>query len=222
MKNKNTFAGYQEAKQTGREAIMDEFLAYLKSTRIRAAHPTALADLVARHISTVQGKPCSTSTLMRNSRYKAKILTHQADQQSPGANALDKRTVKDPTARALMASSDLEASNLKRELERLRIYTTALEEEVDQQRSKGTRALPAPDVDGSARAAAGVSDAEFKFIRTCQALRSVVSHFSILMQLDTSERRILDTSKRRDNVIASKETAGPFFEWLSSIPGALK
>lgn len=219
MKNKNTFAGYQEAKQTGREAIIDEFLAYLKSTRIRAAHPTALADLVARHISTVQRKPCSTSTLMRNPRYKAKILTHQAEQQAPGAKALDKRTVKDPTARALMASSDLEASNLKRELERLRIYTASLEEELDKQRGNGTSSLPEPDAHGKVGGAAGVSDVEFRFIRTCQALRSVVSHFNILMQLDTSECRILDTSKRRDNVIASKETAGPFFDWLSRTSG---
>lgn len=223
MKKRNTFAGWQEAEQTGREAIIDEFLVYLKNTRIRAAHPTALADLVARHISTVQGKPCSTSTLMRNIRYKTKILTHQAEQQAPGTKALDRRSVKDPTARALLTSSELEASNLGREAERLRIYTKSLEEELDKARSSSHPSLTALSVAGESGAADGsVPEAEFKFIRTCQALRAVVSHFNIVVELDTSERRILDKSKRRDNVIADKELSGPFFEWLGRQPGGTK
>jgi hypothetical protein len=214
MKKRNTFAGWQESKQTGREAIIDKFLIYLKNTRIHAAHPTALADLVARHISTVQGKPCATSTLMRNARYKTKILTHQAEQQAPGVKALDRRSVKDPTARALMTASELEASNLAREVERLRIYAKSLEEELDGARGSGHLSLAVPDSRGSVVEAVGVSDAELNFIRTCQALRSVVSHFYVVIELDTIERRILDKSKRRDNVIAGMETAAPFFDWL--------
>lgn len=217
-KNKNPFGNWQESTQSGRELIIDNFLTYLKSTRIRAEHLTALADLVARHISTVEGKPCATSTLLRNLRYKTKLLTHQAEQKAPGAKALDTRSVKDPTARALMASSQLEAGNLGRELDRLRIYTASLENEVDQLRSKQNGALPSPCADPSGSGAARISDAELNFIRTCQALRSVVSHLNVVLELDTSERRILDRSKRRDNVIVSKEMAGPFFDWLATLP----
>jgi len=219
MKNRNPFGNWQESSQSGRELIIDNFLAYLKSTRIRAEHPTALANLVARHISTVEGNPCATSTLLRNLRYKTKLLTHQAEQQAPGAKALDTRSVKDPTARALMASSELEAGNLGRELERLRIYTTSLESEVDQLLSKRVPSLPSPCADPSGSGAARISDAEVNFIRTCQALRSVVSHLNVVLELDTIERRILDRSKRKDNVIVDKEMAGPFFDWLATLPG---
>jgi len=118
-----------------------------------------------------------------------------------------------------MASSELEASNLARALDRLRIYTKSLEEELDKVHSGRHRSVATSSVHD--KADQGVTDAEFKFIRTCQALRAVLSHFNIVVQLDPGERRILDKSKRRNNVIAAKETAGPFFEWLANIPGAL-
>lgn len=220
MSGRNTFAGYQEAKQARRETIIDEYLEYLKTTRIRATHVTALADLVARHISTIEGKPCATSTLMRNLRYKTKLLTHQARQQSPGTHNLDEKSVKDPTAKALLASSNLEASNAVRELERLRIYASSLEAQLDTQGGSKAAPLSAPSLLAPRPGDIGVSDAEFRFIRTCQALMSVVAHLSIILELDPRGKRILDKSKHRNNVIATEETAGPFFEWLKSIPGA--
>lgn len=205
------FAAWQEANQVRRETIIDDYLGFLAKTRVKVRNPTDLADLVARHISEVEGEPCNKATLLRNPRYKTKILTYQAKSLAPGAKALNPRAVTDPTAKVLVTNAQLEAGNLKRELDRLNIYVTALEEQVDQLQSQG-RQLPSPTT--TADSASLLSNYEFRFIRTCQTLRSLLSHLNTVVQVDTSSQCILDRSKRRDNVIADKEVAGPFFEWL--------
>ncbi|MCC7543960.1 MAG: hypothetical protein IT506_00530 [Aquabacterium sp.] len=210
------FAAWQEAKQVRRETIIDDYLGFLAKTRVKVRNPTDLADLVAKHISEVEGEPCNKATLLRNARYKAKILTYQARSLVPGAKALNPRAVTDPTAKVLITSAQLESGNLKRELERLNIYVTSLEEQVDQLQRQG-RQLPGPP--DSAGSGAPLSDHEFRFVRTCQALRSLLSHLNMVVQVDTSTQRILDMSKRRDNIIVDKEVAGPFFEWLASQGG---
>jgi hypothetical protein len=217
MKGKNTFAGWQESEQLAREEIIHNFLEYLRTTRIRAETVTALADLVARHIASVQGEPCSPSTLLRNKRYKSKLLTHQALLQAPGAKAIDRRSVTDPAAKALITTSELAESNLAREVERLRIYAASLESEIDMARNR-TDSSVTPALSSSQREEPLVSDAEFRFIKTCQALLSLVKHFELLVDLDTGSRRILDKSKRRDNVIVDKELSGAFFGWLARTP----
>lgn len=211
------FAAWQEANQVRREKIIDDYLGVLAKTRVKVRNPTDLADLVARHISQIEGQPCNKATLLRNARYKAKLLTYQAKSLAPGAKALNSRSVTDPTAKALITSAQLESGNLKRELERLNIYVTSLEEQLDQLQSQG-RQLPSPA--DTAESASRLSDYEFRFIRTCQALRSLLSHFNMVVQVDTSSQCILDMSKRRDNVIVHKEVAGPFFEWLATQGGS--
>jgi hypothetical protein len=206
------FAAWQEANQVRREGIIDEYLAFLAKTRVKVRNPTDLADLVAKHISQVEGEPCNKATLLRNARYKAKILTYQA-RSLTGTKTLNSRTVTDPTAKVLITSAQLESGNLKRELERLNIYVTSLEEQVDQLQSHG-RKLPVPVE--AADSASQLSDYEFRFVRTCQALRSLLSYLNVVVQVDPNSQRILDRSKRRDNVIVDKEVAGPFFEWLNS------
>jgi hypothetical protein len=215
-KKKNTFAPWQEANQVRREAIIDDYLKVLGKTRVRVRNPTALAELVASHISQVEGEPCNKATLLRNDRYKAKLLSYHAKSLVPGSKALNPRSVTDPTAKALLTTSQLETGNLKRELERLNIYVTSLEEQLDAAQSKRP-ALPAPA--GSQADGAQVSDYEFRFIRTCQALRSLLDHLSLVVQVDTKTQSIMDASKRRNNVIVDQVLAGPFFEWLASVPG---
>lgn len=215
-KARNTFEQWQEANQLRRENIIDEYLMVLGKTKVKVKNPTYLAELVARYLTQVEGKPCNKATLLRNDRYKARLLAFQAGSLSPGAKALSARKVTDPTAKALITGAQLESSNLKRELERLNIYVTTLEEQVDQFRSQG-RLLPRPDetTDSLTR----VTDHELQFIRTCQALRSVLSHFNLVVEVDAKNNRILDKSRRRDNVIADAETATPFFEWLGRVSG---
>jgi hypothetical protein len=175
-------------------------------------NPTDLADLVAQHIAHVEGKACNKSTLLRNGRYKAKILTYQAMRLVPGASAPN-RTAVNPAAQALIMNAQLDSANRSRELERLKIYVRSLENQLDllQSRDRGP-ATPA----AAKFSTAELSDYEFRFIRTCQTLRSLISHLGIVVQLDTSNQRIIDMSKRRDNVIVESELAGPFFEWLTS------
>lgn len=212
-KTPSRFAAWQEANQARREVLIDEYLKFLAKTKVKVRNPTDLADLVAKHISQVEGEPCNKATLLRNVRYKAKILTFQARSLTAGAKALSSRSVTDPAAKALLTTSELECGNLKRELERLNIYVTSLEEEVDRYKSQ-KRALPAPA--SGAESTGHVSDNELRHIRTCQAMRSLVSHLSMIVELDTRNRCILDKSKRRDNVIVDQEIAGPFFDWLVS------
>ena len=207
------FAAWQEANQVRREKIIEEYLAFLEKTRVKVRTTTDLADLVAKHISQVEGEPCNKATLLRNARYKAKILTYQARSLTPGIKALSMRTVTDPAAKVLITSAQLESGNLKRELERLNIYVKSLEEQVDQLQSEGRKVLQTVAV---ADTKTHLSDYEFRFARTCQALRSLLGHMNTVVQIDPINQRILDMSKRRDNVIVDKEIASPFFEWLRS------
>lgn len=139
----NRFATWQEANQIRREAIIGAYLDFLGKTKVKVRNPTDLAELVAQHISQVEGKPCNKSTLLRNTRYKAKLLSYQARTLAPGRKALNARVITDPTAKALITGAELESGNLKRELERLKIYVTSLEEQVDRLQSRG-RQLPSP------------------------------------------------------------------------------
>lgn len=218
-KRKNTFAAWQEANQAKREAIIDEYLQVLAKTRVKVRNPTALAELVASHISQVEGEPCNKATLLRNDRYKAKLLSYHAKSLVPGSKGLNPRSVTDPTAKAIVTSSQLETANLRRELERLNVYVTSLEEQVDAAQNKRP-SIPAPAaVEGDG---AQVPDFEFRFIRTCQALRSVLDHLNLVVQVDIKTKCILDASKRRNNVIVDQALAGPFFDWLDSVPGGTK
>lgn len=214
----STFSAWQEACQVKREGLIDEYLEVLAKTRVKVRNPTALAELVASHLSKVEGEPCNKATLMRNPRYKAKLLSYHASSLVPGSKGLNQRSVTDPTAKALITTSQLEAGNLKRELERLNIYVTSLEEQLDKAQSKQP-ALPAPS---AAEALGQVSDFEFRFIRTCQAMRSLLDHLNVVVQVDTRAQCILDASKRRNNVIVDQALAGPFFDWLASVAGGEK
>lgn len=215
----NRFSAWQDANQVRRESIIGDYLSFLAKTRVKVRNCTDLADLVARHISQVEGKPCNKSTLLRNVRYKAKLLSYQARCLAPGTNSVNARSVTDGTAKALVTDAQLESGNLRRELERLKIYTTSLEEQLDRLQSQG-RIFPIA-VAGE-KAGPPLSEYEFRFIRTCQALRSLLSHLNLIVQVDPDNRRILDMSKRRNNVIVGEEAAGPFCDWLESQGGALQ
>lgn len=217
MKKPSRFAAWQEANQVRREGIIDEYLQYLDKTRVKVRNATDLADLVARHIAQVEGAPCNKATLMRNVRYKAKILTYQAQHLEPGVRSFERLVSLDPGSKAVLTTSKLEASNLRREIERLNVYIKSLEGQLEHSRIREGRKLPEAPSNGATVDAAHISEYEFKFVRTCQALRALLSHLNLVLEVDTVSKQILDRSKRRDNVIVDKEVAGPFIEWLSAI-----
>ncbi|MEX3982498.1 hypothetical protein AB4Y45_26360 [Paraburkholderia sp. EG287A] len=223
MTKPSKFAAWQEANQCRREALIDEFLKYLDETRVKVRHATDLADLIARHISQVEGAPCNKSTLMRNVRYKAKILTYQAQHLDVESKLRARRSLVDPSANAMLTTKKLEVGNLKREVERLNAYIGGLEEQVEQLKSRRGGLIPAPKGEGwQDSSQPPLSDHEFNFVRTCQALRSVLSHMNLVLDVDTGAKRILDRSRRRNNVVVDKELAGPFIDWLESVSGGQK
>lgn len=217
MKNPSRFAAWQEANQARREVIIDEYLQYLDKTRVKVRNATDLADLVARHIAQVEGAPCNKATLMRNVRYKAKILTYQAQHLEPGVRTLEQQSMLDPGSKAVLATSRLEAGNLRREIDRLNVYIKSLERQLENTSSRGGRQVSETDSYGAVVDTAQISDYELKFICTCQALRALLSHLNLVLEVNTVSKQILDRSKRRDNVIVDKEIAGAFIEWLGQV-----
>ena len=209
MKATNRFANWQAEKQVRREQIIVEYLEFLGKTHVKVRNPTDLAKLVAQHITAVESKPCSQSTLLRNLRYKAHILSYQARNRSDGSKALSMRNITDPTAKVFVARAQLESENLKREQERLRIYIKTLEDRlggrVDQEKPKP-----------STQDETYLPDVEYRFVRTCQALRSVLSRLNTIVQVDKEKCEIVDNAARRPEarVIVDRDVAEPFFDWL--------
>lgn len=158
-KARNTFERFQQAQQERREHLMVEYLEQLKTSRVKFQHVTGLAEMVATHISYQEQKPCNRATLLRNSRYKALLLTFMAAHLGGGTKSLKFKDVTDEKAKALVVTSQLEASNLRREVQRLKIYIAQLE----RQQSEQSATLPSPVDDVSAQQR--VRDVQLKLTR---------------------------------------------------------
>lgn len=207
-KSRNTFEGYQQAKQERREQLVVEYLEQLKTSRVKFQHVTGLAEMVATHIAHQEQKPCNRATLLRNKRYKALLLTFMAAHLGGGTKNLKLKDVTDEKAKSLVVTSQLEASNLKRELERLRAYIAHLEK----RQAGRPAASPSPaDVSGTRQE---LHEVQLKLTRTCQALFAVLRHFDKTVSVDMEQERVLDMSRLRNNVIVEAALAAPFIEWL--------
>lgn len=219
IKNANRFSKWQEANQTRREKIIEQYLVYLGKTRVVVRNVTDLADLIARHIAQVEGRPCNKATLLRNLRYKSRLLSFQARSSVSAKPGADGHTVSDAIGRVAVLKSQLEAANLRRELERLKIYSKTLEEQLDRLHYAGN-VLENDVISLRENSPTNVeARSEVMFIRTCQALRAILSHFSTIVEVNPASHCILDRSRRRNNVIVDEEIAGPFFEWLNRCQG---
>lgn len=218
MTKASKFSAWQEANQTRREILISDYLIYLRKTRVRCAFVTDLAALVAKHIEESEGAPCNQSTLLRNPRYKAQLLSYMVRSRSPGSDGIDPSSISDPGAKALLITGKLEASNLRRELDRVNAYVGHLEMQVEEYRVAGKPRVDLPK--HSAEASLQISDYELKFVRTCQVLRTLLDYLQVAVEVDAAQRQILDRSKRRNNVIVGAELAQAFFEWLASNQGS--
>jgi hypothetical protein len=214
-KRRNTFAESQEADQSARQQLIKDYLAYLASTRVKTEFVTDLAKLVAGHLTEVQGEPCSPSTLLRNMRYKGLLLSYMASRQPGGLkNATPGAQQMSVAGEVVVFNAQLETANVKRELDRLKIYTTDLEQQLAEVSSTKAPAIG----HGKESEQARLGDMELSFVRTCQTLLALLSHLSVVVTVDVANRRILDASRRRNNVIVDADVAGPFFQWLSQQP----
>jgi phage host-nuclease inhibitor protein Gam len=205
-KGRNTFEGYQKAKQDGRERLMVSYLEQLTNSRVRFQHVTGLADMVAKYIAHQQQKPCSKSTLLRNNRYKTLLLTFMAAHLGTGTKSLKLRDTGDERANALVTSAQLEAANLKRESVRLKAYITHLEQ--------NQHAVQIPVAPEAEQLRSELHDMALKYTRTCQALYAILKHFGETLSVEADRQLILDMSKLRNNVVVESTIAAPFFEWL--------
>lgn len=215
----NTFERYQQAQQERRERLIVEYLEQLKTSRVKFQHVTGLAEMVATHITYQQQKPCNKATLLRNNRYKALLLTFMAAHLGGGTKNLKLKHVTDEKAKALVVTSQLEASNLRREVDRLKVYVTHLEKQ-----QSGQSATPSPPVHDSS-AKQEVNDVQLKLTRTSQALFAVLRHFDKMVSVDMERMVFLDMSRLRNNVLVDATLATPFVEWLllnRDIPGGMK
>ncbi|WP_429563135.1 hypothetical protein [Paraburkholderia sp. MM6662-R1] len=212
-KGRNTFERYQQARQERRERLIDQFLNQLQSSRVRFEHVTGLADMVAMHISHQEQHPCNKATLLRNKRYKALLLTFMAAHLGAGTKNLRLNDLTDDKSKALVTTAQLEAGNLRREVERLNAYIGYLEK---RQAGEPPRDHPAHSSADVEKATRSLREAQLKHTRTCQALFAVLRHLSQALSADAEHQRIIDLSRLRNNVVVDAAIAGPFFEWLAA------
>ena len=215
-KGRNTFEAYQQAKQAGREKAIVQYLEQLATSRVKFKHVTGLAEMVAIHITQSEQRPCNKATLLRNNRYKALLLTFMAAHLGAGTKSLRFRDIGDDKSKSLVATAQLEAANLRREVERLKRYVTQLDEKVSAPRNAG--AQDGADTE-TEKLQETLRETQLKHTRTCQALFSLLNHFSQTVSADVEQQRILDLSRLRNNVIVDSAKAAPFFEWLAANRG---
>ena len=212
----DTFEGYQQAKQEGREKLIIQYLEQLATSRVKFKHVTGLADMVAIHITQSEHRPCNKATLLRNDRYKALLLSFMAAHLGAGTKSLRFRDLGDDKSKAQVVTAQLEAANLRRDVERLKGYVTHLEGNKDAPRIKGSEKDRVSEL---ANMQQSLRETHLKHTRTCQALLALLNHFSQTVSVDVQQQRIVDLSRLRNNVIVDSSKAAPFFEWLAANKG---
>lgn len=215
-KGRNTFEGYQQAKQEGREKLIVQYLEQLATSRVKLKHVTGLAEMVAIHLAQSEQRPCNKATLLRNNRYKALLLTFMAAHLGAGTKSLRFKDIGDDKSKSLVATAQLEAANLRREVERLKRYLSHLDEKRDAPLRAGAQDRTDTETD---KLQESLREAQLKHTRTCQALFTLLNHFSKTVSTDVEQQRILDLSRLRNNVIVDSTMAEPFFEWLAANKG---
>lgn len=214
-KGTNRFENFQTLKQEGREALISEFLGYLKSSRVRHQYVTELAEMVAKHITEREKKPCNRATLLRNPRYKCMLLSYMAENLGAGTKNLKINSLEDPKTQLLVMTAQGEASNLKRENERLRSYISQLEVHI----AKTDIQIASTPSDVTNSSKIENERIQIRFTRACQSLQILIRYLDSVVSVDMTAKQIIDRSKLRNNVIVDSEIASGFFTWLEANEG---
>lgn len=206
--SKNPFKNYQDGKVSRRKSAVENYLRVLRKTRAKYEYVTDLAKAVAEQLSLIEGKACDHSTLLRNSSYKALLLNFMAGTPGLVGNAVPLN----PVAEAQFHAVSLDASNLKRENERLRAYILELEAKVDAARTAPILASEASPPQEFERQLLSL---ENNLTMSNKALWLVLEHHQGLFEVDRVGECIIDKGAlRHKNVVVDAKTAAPYLAWL--------
>jgi len=207
--SKNPFLRYQTEKVTNRVDSIETYLKTLRRSRVRYEFVTDLAKAVAAQLSICQNEPCSFTTILRNKRYKALLLSFLAE--NAGANSVKSSEIENPRAQAAFVALEVDVVNLRRENERLLAYVSELQGR-EVRRDSARIGTSARSDEGAAAAIAQSND----YALLCKSLWLVLKHFKELVAVDSDRKCIIDlAAPARRNVIVDVRHAKPFFDWLA-------
>lgn len=204
----NPFKGYQENKVTSRKTAIESYLKVLRKTRARYEYVTDLAKAVAEQLCLTEGRACNHSTLLRNKAYKALLLNFMAGTSRLAGN----NETLNPVAEAQFHAASLEASNFKKENERLRAYITDLEAKADAVRAAPNLTLEVRQPEDAEKL---LLDLENRLAMSNKALWLVTERYKDLFEVDREEECIIDRAAlRHKRVVVDAVTAAPYLAWL--------
>ncbi len=208
MAKRNSFGPWQERQMSAREALIKEFLAQCRKSKANYPGMTALAVAVAQHVSHIEEKPepCSSTTILRNPRYKS-LLTHYLANQR-GAKHISPEALPDDRAKAIVTSLQLEVLNLRQDNERLQRYIETLDKEMEDVKPRLLAAQIEP-VDSISDDQEKIKQLENDLGRTCMSVTKILERFPDILSAENDYNRIVDLSipKGRPKRVPGKSAA---------------
>lgn len=183
---KNNFKGYQADKVAKRLLVIQEQITLYKKRKVSFKNITEMAETLSEYITKQEGSSCSSSTILRNDKYKALIEEYFYSQEG----------VKKPgEASSLIA--ELTLSNVERENQRLKQYIASLEKELDEYKSKAQNALILENKH-SYLSSEEQNSADFK-----KSLNLLIEHFEGLVAINENGD-LIDLTRKVNNIILDK------------------
>jgi hypothetical protein len=208
---RDTFAADREKRQITREEFIGTCLKRISKSKISFDCIFHLAKFLAPQVNEALGTKCSPGTLLRNPRYRVLLSEHQLVHRPPGVGLLPETVVETPAGRAVLDRHKLELMNLRRENERLKAFIA----------QRGDQLMLPTKTQTSAQSSDSFQHFEERFVLTCQALRSLISHagdvHSVVYRVNPDLKRIEAGRTSRPEVVVDRRLAEPFLDWLKSL-----
>ena len=184
---KNNFKNYQSEKVAKRLVMIQDQIGIYKKKQVGFKNITEMAEILSEYITKQEGSSCSSSTILRNDKYKSLIEDYFYSQ--PG--------VKKP-GEASNLIAELTLSNVERENMRLKQYIASLEKELEGFKRKGTKNEPVLENKNSYLSVEENNAANLK-----KALNLLIQHFDGLVAINENGD-LIDLTKKVNNVIVDK------------------